>query len=165
MSLINLKNANGSLIIAEKRRQHLSNAIIALNGLAITLILGIWTFFLKGFFDHSSLINPATSNVENQPFAFSYITLAAGLTCIVIALWRWYARYLDDCLSNLYPEIMLYERVLGVSSDAGVERYLSKNKELKEVFSTLSREKREKLVDQLVKDRHVGRRGHLPFDI
>ena len=113
------------LSIAQQRRQHLSTVIQALNGLAITIISGIWTFFLKSFLDESSLVNAAATP---QPFAFSYIVAAAGISATVMALWRWYTKYLDSSIADIYPEILRYEQVLGIGGDAGVARYISKHK-------------------------------------
>jgi len=118
---------------------------------------------LKGFLD--STVNSASNNGNTQPFGFSYIIVAAGLSCVVLAGWRWYVRYLDNYISKLYPEIMLYEQVLGMPFDAGIAGYLSSQKTIADVLPTLYRHQRQQLVKQLVKDRRVGRRGHLVFDV
>ena len=140
MNQLSNDTAGTLLSLAEKRRQHLSNMIVALNGLAITLILGIWTFFLKGFIDYSPMLNSTSSAVNNgvttQPFAFSYVILAAGLSSIVMALWRWYVQYLSDEISKIYPEIAMYEQTLGIPSNMGVIRCLSSNKEISNIMST-----------------------------
>ena len=142
------------LSLAEKRRQHLSNMIVALNGLAITLILGIWTFLLKGFIDYSPMLHPTNSALNNgattQPFAFSYVILAAGLSSVVMALWRWYVQYLSDEISKIYPEIAMYEQTLGMPSNMGVIRYLSSNKEISNIMAKLFKAQRVELVKKLV---------------
>lgn len=167
MSIPNEENAGRLLGIVEQRRQHWSSTISALNGLALTLMLGIWTFFLKYFLDYSSFVNPQVpaEKANFQIFAFSYIIFAAGLSSIVSSSWRWYVGYLDNHIANLYPEIMLYEQILGVPDYAGMNEYLSDQKEIEEVMTKLSKEQQRQLVKQLVKNRQIGWRGHLPFDI
>ncbi|MBA7690528.1 hypothetical protein ES703_99057 [subsurface metagenome] len=162
---MNTENAGRLLSIAEQRRQHLANIINALNVLFITLIFGIAAFFLKGFLDHSSMVNQPAGTDGAQPFAFSYIVLAAGLSSIILAFWRWYVRYLDDNIAELYPEIMLYESILGIPNDAGIAKHLTRQKTIRSVMPTLFQEQRRQLVKQLVEDRRIGRRGYTPFDI
>lgn len=107
--------------------------------------------------------NAIESQNESQSFAFSYVVLAAGLSSLLLALWRWYARYLDNHIVKLYPEIMLYEHVLGVPPDSGITGYL--DRKIRDLLLGLYQNQRPQVVRQLVKDRHIGRRGHLPFDI
>jgi len=161
------ENARILLSIAEQRRQYLSTAIDALNGLAITVTIGIWTLFLKSFLDASSPIQPPTNIQASQLFAI--LIVWAGLSTFILALWRLYARYIDNGIAKTYPEIMYYEQILGVGSDAGMENQIAGQKEFnrevfREVFAQLSSGQRQQLVRHLVKDRHIGRRGHLPID-
>ncbi len=65
MATMNTENAGRLLSIAEQRRQHLANIINALNVLFITLIFGIAAFFLKGFLDHSSMVNQPAGHTNN----------------------------------------------------------------------------------------------------
>jgi len=131
----------------------------------MTLILGVWSFFLKAFFDYSPVLRTGTDFATSQPFGFSYIVPAAGLSSLILALWRWYVRYLDDSIAKLYPEIMLYEHILGVPSDSGITEYISHEKQVGEALSGLCQDQQRQIVCQLVKDKHIGRRGHLPLDI
>jgi hypothetical protein len=153
-------NAGRLLSIAEQRREHLSTFITALNGLAITIVVGIWTFFLKSFSDTSAFLNPAAKPEDFQAFAYSYVVAAAGLSALVLGLWRLYARYIDDEIANIYPEIMSYEQVLGVGSYGGIQKYILKQPQISIAFAQLYPKQRQQLVKHLVEDRRIGRRGH-----
>jgi hypothetical protein len=161
----NPTNARTLLTLREQQRQHWSTLIGALNGLAMTLVLGIWSLFTKEFLDHTSILTQVSSSPTDHAFAFSYIVLAAGLSSIVLAFWRWYVRYLDNSIVKLYPEIMTYEQILGASSDTGMENYLSNEKVVKNTLSGLSKDQKQELVKRFVRDKRIGRRGHLAFDI
>lgn len=158
------ENARRLLGIAEQRREHLSTLITALNGLAVTVVVGIWTFSLKSFLDTSSFLNPEISPADSQAFAFSYVIAAAGVSAIVLALWRLYVRYIDNEIANMYPEMMRYEQILGVDIDAGIHRYISRQRSIREVFPNLCPGQRQRLVAQLVEDKRIGRRGHGVID-
>ncbi len=158
------ENARVLLSVAEQRRQHWSTAIGVLNGLAVTIIVGLWTFFLKSFLDTSSFVNPAITPADSQAFAFSYVVAAAGLSAIVLGLWRLYVRYIDDEIASIYPEIMSYEQLLGVGSGAGIQKYILRQPRIGAAFAQLFPEQRQQLVAQLVKDKRIGRRGHGVID-
>jgi hypothetical protein len=164
MQQLSEESARTLLGVAEQRREHLSTAIRALNGLALTIVVGLWTFFLKSFLDASSFVNPAIVPEYSQPFAFSYVVMAAGLSAIVLGLWRLYVRYIDDEIANIYPEIMSYEQVLGVGSSAGIQRSILKQRYIRAVFAQLYQTERQQLVARLVEDRRIGRRGHDVID-
>ena len=107
MDTVNKDTAEKLLSVAESRRQHLSNMIVALNGLAITLILGVAGYFVKGFIDHSITLYSITNSQPNtdvsiQPYAFSYVVLAVGFIALILGLWRWYGRYLYNQICELY---------------------------------------------------------------
>ena len=165
MGTVCVENARSLVSVIEQRRQHLSNQIHNQNWLAVTVIVGVWSFFLARFLDHSPFVNPNIAVDETEPFAFSYIMLAAGISSLVLVLWRIYARYLDCQISRVYPEIMKYEKRLGVSEADGIGDYLAgSNNILKRVLPTLGESQQLELVRQLVRDRHIGRRGHLVID-
>jgi len=170
MAQINLDTAGKMLNIVESRRQHRANIIVALNGLAITLIVAIWVFFLKGFVDYSSLnfsTNSPSSNdmIINQGFAFSYVVLAAGISSTVLALWRWYVKDLDYGISRIYPEIAMFELNLGIPSNTGIINELSANAKIKNAMEKLFKEEKIELIKKLVDIKRIGRRGHLTFEI
>lgn len=150
--------------IAEKRRQHFSTNIHTINGIVITVVLAIGTFLLKGYLDSN---NYTETTIANEGlFGFSYFLLAFGLISFILACWRWYVRYLDNLLCNLYPEIWDYEQALGTSEGQGIYRQIaSSNKKIKEALQKLDESQSSKLIMQLVQDRRIGRRGHHWFDI
>ena len=160
-----MENARSLVNRVEQRRQHFSSVIHNLDWLAITLVAGVWAFFLDGFLDHSPLVNPSISAADAHPFAFSYIIMAAGISSVILLLWRLYVRYLDSQISTLYPEILRYEKLLGVSADDGIRNHLARlNKVLERVLPKLGKTQEVELVRQLVQDEHIGRRGHLIID-
>ena len=165
------ENARTLLGIVEQRRQHWSTAISTLNGFAVTVILAIWTFFIKSFVDDSSYLNSSGNTVKGQPFAFSYIVFASGLSCVVFIFWRWYAKYLDINIASLYPEIMSYESILGVKSDTGISGYILNNIFKNKIngnrrsdIEELNDEQRISLANQLVDVKRIGTRGHQKID-
>lgn len=165
MGNLSVENARSLVNTVEQRKQHLSSAIHNLNWLAVTLIAGVWTFFLDGFLKHSPFVNPNISAENAQPFAFSYIITAAGISSVILLLWRLYVRYLDNQISAIYPEILRYEKRLGVSADDGTSKYLTESNEtLKNVLPTLGETQQIELVRQLVHDGHIGRRGTIFID-
>lgn len=165
MSTLSAENAGRLLEIVEQRRQHLSSMIHNLNWLAVTLISGVWTFFITGFLEHSPFVNPNINVEDAHPFTFSYIIMAAGISSLILMLWRLYSRYLDSQISELYPEILKYERILGVSKTEGVAHYLARsNKNIENALDRLDENKHLEFITQLVRDRHVGRRGTLFID-
>ena len=158
------------LSIVESRRQHLANIIVAMNGLAITLILGVGSFFIRGYIDYSPNLYYAanlTSNGNNlgHPFSFSYIILAIGFISLICGLWRWYVRYLDYQISKLYPEIILYEQVIGVPPNSGLINTLSADNNIKEVLPNLYKRDRVLLISRLVERKKIGRRGLMWFEV
>lgn len=165
MDTLNVENAKSLINAVEQRRQHLSSMIHNLNWVAVTLVAGVWTFFLDGFLDHSPFINPNISEANAHPFAFSYIIMAAGISSLIMMLWRLYARYLDNQISALYPEIMRYEKRLGVSGEDGICNYLARsNKILERVLPKLGETQQLELVRQLFRGGRIGRRETLIID-
>lgn len=165
MGTVCVENTRSLVSIVEQRRQHLSSTIHNLNWITVTVVTGVWSFFLSRFLDHSAFINPNIPVDDAELFAFSYIMLDAGISSLILVLWRIYARYLDCQMSEVYPEIMKYEKRLGVSEADGMGNYLAgSNNILKRVLPTLGESQQLELVGQLVRDRHIGRRGQLFID-
>lgn len=148
--------------IAEQRRQHLSNFIGSLNALAITVVIGIWAFLSKEFIDTSSFIDSSKEDI--LPFAFSFIVFAAGLSSIVITLWRLYVKYCDNLIADLYPEILEYEIALGMITPYGIMKHIRSNKTISESISELSHSDQQKVVGELVNMHRIGTRGHNNID-
>jgi hypothetical protein len=156
------ENARTLLSIAEQRRQHWANAIDVATGLAVTVNIAIWTFFIKEFLDNTSLINNETS----QPFAFSYIIFAAGLSALVLGVWRYYVHEHDNAIANVYPDILFYEQILNVPHDMGIRKYLSEgNSNFQTYLLGLCPEQELEAVKNLVKTKSIGRRGHLKWNL
>ena len=76
MDTVLVENARSLVSIVEQRRQHLSSMIHNLNWITVTVVAGVWSFFLSRFLDHSPFMNPNIPVDEAEPFAFSYIMLA-----------------------------------------------------------------------------------------
>src|ERR1700694_4362282 len=89
-------------------------------GIAWTLSVGIWSFFLKAYLDAS---HPLTGQ-SPAPDAINYLLIAAALTSAILGLCRFYTRYLDNAIAHLYPTLIYCEQIMGVPPEYGTTRYL-----------------------------------------
>jgi hypothetical protein len=119
-----------------RQRIHWSQEISQTDRLAVLATLSIWALFLKD----------GTGEWQWR------VAVASGLSALVIGLWRWQARHLDDGIAALYAPIMHYENALRISAENSLLRGLRRTHN--------SPEK----VAQLVRDKRIGTRGHLAFD-
>lgn len=117
-----------------RRHIHLSQEIGHWDRYALVGTIAVWTLFLR-----------------NNPSDWS-VAWASGLSSILVGVWRFYARYLDDAIAETYPSIAHYESALQVMPDNSVLKKLMK----KGLTSDSIRE--------IVQAKLAGDRGHLPFD-
>jgi len=145
------------LSTAEQQRQHWSGMINTLMGFVIVANVGIWTYSLSNFL--------RTLELPNLPLPF-YIISGAAISSLSLFAWRWYTHVLDDQVTNLYPEIIYYETVLGINHDYGVSGYLIRSiPQLKDMLSRkLCPEQRSALIRILVNKKRIGGRGHNIID-
>jgi len=143
----------------QQLRIYWSGVIVNLINYVIVLNVGIWSFLGKAYID--SFATPC----NKQPL---YIVLAAFLSSLSLFLWRWYTHYLDNAIAGLYPDFLLYDKVLGVPYGHGTKGYLSKKVPFLEkcLFSNchLGFDGELKAVSELIKNKHIGCRGHNVID-
>ncbi len=126
---------------------------------AVALNAAIWTYFLKGYVESFS-----TSPSE----AFSYLAVAAGLSCIILGLWRVFTRHTYDRIAGLYPDLLLCEQSLGVEPKQGTAGYLRRTiPRLSRILlgEELNPNQKSEAVSFLVSKKSMGRRSHIVIDI
>lgn len=142
----------------QELRTHWSGVITSHFGYAIALNVAIWSYLLKSYIDSLA------ASSQSQP---SYIVLAAGLSAILLGVWRVYTHEIDDYIAALYPDFLLYESILSVPYDHGTSRYLIKavpNVRLILLDNELTPEQKLKGITALAELRRVGTRGHFRID-
>ncbi len=149
-------------------RTHWSGVITQHIGFVMTIILGIWTFFLKAYVD-----SPGSVSFKKNPW---YIIIATILSAIFLILWRLYARYLDNAIANLFSTFIYCESILGLPDGIGTVGYLLRIKSpisRKQVFTedqiikwyTLCPEQKSKVIEELFNMKRIGARGHFAIDM
>lgn len=158
MNDMNPEDARALLASTQQLRTHWSGVITSSIGIALTVNVAILSFFLKSYVDFA----------QNEPKqASDYLLIGSSACCLLLGLWRLYARYIDDHTANLYPDFLLYEGILNVPPRHSTSRYLSKevpNVGLILESNLLSRDDKVKAIDELVQMKRIGDRGHLQFD-
>jgi len=87
-----------------RRRGYLSQVITSWNGYALIGMLSIWSFCV----DWRNLLGDCNS----QEMFSIQIAWASALSSVLLGLWRFYARYLDDAIIHMYPAIYICESSL-----------------------------------------------------
>jgi hypothetical protein len=151
-------NALTLLSLREQQRNHWSGILNNLLGFIIIASAAIW-----GFFGHSYSVN-----IGHPAITGLFFLIAGGISSLILGLWRLYAHYIDDHITQLYPEILPYEGQLGVAPISGIWGYLTRyiaafRKSL--LLDSLNLEQKVELVRKLGKLKLLSSRGHLVFDI
>jgi len=126
---------------------------------SVTLNAAIWTYFLKAYVE-------SFSTSPNQ--AFSYLAVAAGLSSLILGLWRVFTRYTYDRIAGLYPDLLICEQSLGVESHQGTAGYLRRTiPRLSRILSgeELNPNQKSEAVSFLVRKKSMGRLSHIVIDI
>jgi hypothetical protein len=126
---------------------------------AVALNAAIWTYFLKGYVESFS-----TSSSE----PFSYLAVAAGLSSLILGLWRVFTRHTYDRIAGLYPDLLMCEQSLGVEPNQGTAGYLRRTiPRLNRIFSgeELNPNQKSEAVAFLVRKNSMGRLSHIVIDI
>ena len=126
---------------------------------AVVVNAAIWTYFLKAYVD-SSATNPTD--------AFSYLAVAAGLSSLVLGLWRVFTRHTYDRIAGLYPDLLIFEKHLGVEPERGTAGYLVRAiPRLYRVLvaAELNPGQKGEAVSFLVREKSLGRLSHLVIDM
>lgn len=141
------------LAIANQIRASTSGAIVNLHGFVVGANAVVW----------SSLTVAYISLGGALPIL---VIIGSVVSAITIGLWRLYVQYLDNQITSLYPEIVLYEAMLPpIPRLTGIRAHLVFNcPNLRNVFeANLAPEQQAQVVENLVNRRLIGYRGHLLF--
>jgi hypothetical protein len=126
---------------------------------AVALNAAIWTYFLKGYVESFS---------TNPSDAFSYLAVAAGLSSLILGLWRVLTRHTYDRIAGLYPDLLVCEQSLEVEPNQGTAGYLRRTiPRLSRILSgeELNPNQKSEAVSFLVRKKSMGRRSHIVIDI
>jgi len=126
---------------------------------AVALIAAIWTYFLKSYVESFS---------TNPSEAFSYLAVAAGLSSLILGLWRVFTRHTYDRIAGLYPDLLVCEQILGLEPHQGTAGYLRRTiPRLSRILSgeELNLKQKSEAVAFLVRKKSMGRLSHLVIDI
>ena len=126
---------------------------------AVAMNAAIWTYLLKGYVESFS---------TNPSEAFSYLAVAAGLSSLLLGLWRVFSRHTYDRIAGLYPDLLLCEQILGLETNQGTAAYLRRTiPRLSRIFSgeELNPNQKSEAVAFLVRKNSMGRLSHVVIDI
>ncbi|MGD8776111.1 MAG: hypothetical protein PVF76_13425 [Syntrophobacterales bacterium] len=126
---------------------------------AVALNAAIWTYFLKGYVE---------SFPTNPSEAFTYLAVAAGLSSLILGLWRVFTRHTYDRIAGLYPDLLVCEQSLEVEPNQGTAGYLRRAiPRLSRILSgeELNSNQKSEAVSFLVRKKSMGRRSHIVIDI
>jgi len=122
---------------------------------AVALIAAIWTYFLKSYVESFS---------TNPSEAFSYLAVAAGLSSLILGLWRVFTRHTYDRIAGLYPDLLVCEQILGLEPNQGTAGYLRRTiPRLSRILSgdELNLKQKSEAVAFLVRKKSMGRLSHV----
>jgi len=149
------EHAIALLEIRENLRNHWSGYISNLLGFCIIANAAIWSIFIYSFTQHcSDISNWVASGL-----------LSAGLSSIVLGVWRWYSKSIDQQVANMYPEILHYERILGVPANRGILNYLEQNYRIRDIIKSVAKEDIEEAIKKLIAMKRIGGHGYKIIDI
>ncbi len=153
MCEIQAANARALLASTQQLRTHWSGVITSHLGIAITVNVALWAYFLKSYVEQS--LGP------------KHLLIVSAISSLLLGLWRFYAHYLDNHLANLYPQLLLYEGILGVPPELGTSSYLRKEvKGTKKILnSNFSLEQQVKGISYIIDKGQIGYRGHFQIDL
>lgn len=148
-------NIRTHLAIASQQRASISGAIINLHGFVVGANAVVWSSLVVAYISIGSALP-------------SYVFLGSVVSALTIGLWRYYVQYLDNQITHLYPEIILYECLSSATERlTGVRAHLNWNcSRLNSIFTSgLSPEQQAQIVETLVRKKSIGNRGHWPFNL
>ncbi len=126
--------------------------------LIIAFIVAIWSYFLKAYIEWAS-------NSPDNGLAF--LAVAAGLSSILVGLWRLYTHYIYNRLAGLYPDLLLCENILGIEQYRGTAGYLQRSiPRLRRILggNELNPNQQQEAIAFLVERKGLGRRSLLVLD-
>jgi len=125
----------------------------------VALNAAIWSYFLKAYVE---------SLGSNPSQGFSYLAVAAGLSSLILGLWRVFTSHTYDRIAGLYPDLLLCERSLGFETRQGTAGYLRRTiPRLSRILSgeELNPNQKSEAVSFLVRRKSMGRLSHIVIDI
>jgi hypothetical protein len=126
---------------------------------AVGLNAAIWTYLLKAYVE---------SLASNPSQGFSYLAVAAGLSSLILGLWRVFTSHTYGRIAGLYPDLLLCEQSLGVETNQGTAGYLGRTiPRLSRILSgeELNPNQKSEAVSFLVRKKSMGRLSHIVIDI
>lgn len=153
-----VNKAEALLGSSQELKMHWSGLIVNVMYFTIVALVAVWTLFIQfhlGDFKEAHVWNHA------------YLVLASTISILLLALWRWYTKYLDANIAHLYPELIYFEGKLSCPSQYGTSAYLKRNlgsagDRLNEITDV---EQKAEVVAHLVKKNLIGDRGHLTINL
>ena len=156
---MNSENARVLLQSTQRVRTLWAGAISRDFVYVVALNAAIWTYFLKAYVE-------SFSTSPNQ--GYSYLAVAAGLSSLILGLWRVFGRYTYDRIAGLYPDLLVCEQSQGVESNQGTAGYLRRTiPRLSRILSgeELSPKQKSEAMSFLVRKKSMGRFSHIVIDI
>jgi hypothetical protein len=129
---------------------------------ALTVNVALWSYFLTSYF-HA----PGSTSYVSSVYQDGYLLVVSGLSSILFGLWRWSTRRADHFVATLYPDLLLYEGLLGAPPTRSTSGYLCTavpNIRLVLESDMPLQEKVDTIAD-LVRKRRIGDRGHRYIDV
>ncbi|UCF01143.1 MAG: hypothetical protein JSV14_12255 [Deltaproteobacteria bacterium] len=126
---------------------------------AVGLNAAIWTYFLQAYVE---------SLASKPSLGFSYLAVAAGLSSLILGLWRVFTSHTYGRIAGLYPDLLLCEQSLGVETNQGTAGYLSRTiPRLSRILSgeELNPNQKSEAVSFLARKKSMGRLSHVVIDI
>jgi len=158
-----LENIRVLLQNREQLRRHWSGLIINLTGFLVVGIAAVLSFITTFVFN----------NLDDFSKVYSAFIVTVGLCSTAVGFIRWYIRSVDNQIVRIYPSILRYEQILGVSDDEGILEYLlthwGKDQKIKQEsltsFLTLNDDERVSVLKILINKGRMGGRGHEIIDL
>ena len=126
---------------------------------AVALNAAIWTYFLQSYVETLS---------SNPSEGFAYLAVAAGLSSLILGLWRVFTSHTYDRIAGFYPDLLLCEQSLGVEINQGTGGYLGRAiPRLSRILSgeELNSNQKSEAVSFLVRKKSMGRLSHIIINI
>lgn len=104
---------------------------------------------------------------EDPTLGVGLFFFGAGLSTLLLAVWRYHARGLDNQIAALYADLVFYEANCGSPSRLGTRGYL--RRELPDLDDALAEgnlnpEQQSRVLQRLWRTRCLGNRGHARLD-
>ncbi len=168
------EDAKELYLTAVKLSEQHRRTISTYTGFAVTINVGIWSYFLKAYIDSLGAINSQCSIKEyvnsitmtGQPL---YLGIAAAISSIVIGAWRFHNRQVDNDYFGFYTDLLRYELMAHVPVYNGELGGLIRTRHrLRCLFwgnnSGLSIERKLKVINKLIINKQMGWDGCLKLE-